>query len=246
MHAASNAYIHPCQGWMAVRAACWPLRPIPASAKKRPSGFFSRHGLIFICLWAVREVLKVILSHMAPSCLNMSSYRAIWTHFKSNACIFSRFFRSANPRFSKLPISSSTVASLMHTWHTHTHSSRDCKSSVLKNPIWAKVTETFDLLCPKAFETLSERLSFRKNEWSRNVETPRKHYHLHNMKHPVWDFGYLGQARHPILSRHLGGGGAVTRWHVGLAKIPKIPNDVLHMWQLRLMDVSVFSEHVFN
>ena len=29
----------------------------------------------------------MILSHMAPSCLNMSPYRAIWTHFRSNSMI---------------------------------------------------------------------------------------------------------------------------------------------------------------
>ena len=29
----------------------------------------------------------MILSHMAPSSLNMSSYRAIWTHFRSNSMI---------------------------------------------------------------------------------------------------------------------------------------------------------------
>ena len=30
----------------------------------------------------------MILSHMAPSCLNMSSYRAIWTHFRQISMIF--------------------------------------------------------------------------------------------------------------------------------------------------------------
>ena len=30
----------------------------------------------------------MILSHMAPSCLNMSPYRTIWTHFTSNSMIF--------------------------------------------------------------------------------------------------------------------------------------------------------------
>ena len=29
----------------------------------------------------------MILSHRAPSCLNMSSYRAIWNHFSSNSMI---------------------------------------------------------------------------------------------------------------------------------------------------------------
>ena len=30
----------------------------------------------------------MILSHMAPSCRNMSSYRAIWTHFRQISMIF--------------------------------------------------------------------------------------------------------------------------------------------------------------
>ena len=30
----------------------------------------------------------MILSHMAPSCFNMSSYRAIWTHFGLISMIF--------------------------------------------------------------------------------------------------------------------------------------------------------------
>ena len=34
--------------------------------------------------WGVEGVLKMILSHRAPSSLNMSSYRAIWTHFRPN------------------------------------------------------------------------------------------------------------------------------------------------------------------
>ena len=31
---------------------------------------------------------KMILSHMAPSCFNMSSYGAIWTHFRQISMIF--------------------------------------------------------------------------------------------------------------------------------------------------------------
>ena len=38
-------------------------------------------------IW-VRRGLEMILSHRAPSSLNMSSYRAIWTHFRSNSMIF--------------------------------------------------------------------------------------------------------------------------------------------------------------
>ena len=32
--------------------------------------------------------LKMIVSHRAPSNLNMSSYGAIWTHFRPNSIIF--------------------------------------------------------------------------------------------------------------------------------------------------------------
>ena len=35
-------------------------------------------------LFGVRRGLKMILSHRAPSSLNMSSYRAIWTHFRQH------------------------------------------------------------------------------------------------------------------------------------------------------------------
>ena len=34
--------------------------------------------------FGVRRGLKMIVSHRAPSSLNMSSYRAIWTHFRQN------------------------------------------------------------------------------------------------------------------------------------------------------------------
>ena len=33
----------------------------------------------------VRRDLKMILSHMASSCFNMSSYRTIWTHLRLNS-----------------------------------------------------------------------------------------------------------------------------------------------------------------
>ena len=32
----------------------------------------------------------MIVMHMAPRCLNTSSYRAIWTHYKSNSVIFTK------------------------------------------------------------------------------------------------------------------------------------------------------------
>ena len=36
----------------------------------------------FTTLLGIKRVLKMIVSHRAPSSLNMSSYRAIWTHFR--------------------------------------------------------------------------------------------------------------------------------------------------------------------
>ena len=41
----------------------------------------------------VRKGLKMILSHMAPSCLNMSSYRAMWSHFRlKHLDVFGKLF----------------------------------------------------------------------------------------------------------------------------------------------------------
>ena len=42
----------------------------------------------------------MILSHRAPSSLNMSSYRAIWTHFRPNIIFFTK--KSSDPEKSKL------------------------------------------------------------------------------------------------------------------------------------------------
>ena len=43
---------------------------------------FGVYFLISIALFGVRRRLKMIVSHRAPSSFNMSSYRAIWTHFR--------------------------------------------------------------------------------------------------------------------------------------------------------------------
>ena len=40
------------------------------------------HFLIFINLWGVRRGFKMIPSRRAPSRVNTSPYRAIWTHFR--------------------------------------------------------------------------------------------------------------------------------------------------------------------
>ena len=42
----------------------------------------------FIAPFGVRRGLKMILSHRAPSSLNISPYRAIWTHFRPIFMIF--------------------------------------------------------------------------------------------------------------------------------------------------------------
>ena len=47
-------------------------------------GFFGS----YIAPFGARRGFKMILSHMAPSCFNMSSYRAIWTHFRQISMIF--------------------------------------------------------------------------------------------------------------------------------------------------------------
>ena len=39
-------------------------------------------------LLGVKGVLEMIVSHRAPSSVNMSSYRAIWTHFRPIFMIF--------------------------------------------------------------------------------------------------------------------------------------------------------------
>ena len=49
--------------------------------------FVLGHFVIFIVLFGVRRVLEMILSHRAPSNINMSSYRTIWTHFRQNSMI---------------------------------------------------------------------------------------------------------------------------------------------------------------
>ena len=43
-----------------------------------------------MALLGAKGVLKMIVSHRTPSSLNMSSYGAIWTHFRPNSMIFSK------------------------------------------------------------------------------------------------------------------------------------------------------------
>ena len=61
-----------------------------------------------MCHFWVRRGLKMILSHMAPSCFNMSSYRAIWILFRRNSIIFEQIqfpkFISLNFQISAGPL----------------------------------------------------------------------------------------------------------------------------------------------
>ena len=65
----------------------------------------------------VRRGFKMILSHRAPSSLNMSSYRAIWTHFRPNFI----FFWPKNLDYQKsklfLKCKSPHLAILINIWH---------------------------------------------------------------------------------------------------------------------------------
>ena len=51
-----------------------------------------------IALFGVRRGFKMILSHRAPSSLNMSSYRAIWTHFRPNFIFFAQKYQILVPK----------------------------------------------------------------------------------------------------------------------------------------------------
>ena len=48
---------------------------------------FLRRSRNFMAPLGAKGVLEMILSHRAPSSLNISSYRAIWTHFRPNSMI---------------------------------------------------------------------------------------------------------------------------------------------------------------
>ena len=43
---------------------------------------------IFIAPFGIRRGLKMIVSHRAPSSLNITPYRATWTHFRQNSIFF--------------------------------------------------------------------------------------------------------------------------------------------------------------
>ena len=82
-----------------------PPSPPPGAAYQKcrkkywNSGFFD--FWIIFCLskmvLGVRRGLQMILSHMAPSCFNMSPSRAIWTHFKSKSVMFIEKYLGPGP-----------------------------------------------------------------------------------------------------------------------------------------------------
>ena len=87
----------------------------PSWANSRRFFTFLRIFGHFMALFGVRRGFKMILSHRALTSLNMSSYRAIWTHFRPNFI----FFGPKNLRlpkiqtFPKMQISTSS--------HSHKH-----------------------------------------------------------------------------------------------------------------------------
>ena len=65
-------------------------QPHPVWIAARVQFFFPFFAILLIFtghLW-VRKGPEMIGSHRAPSSLNMSSYRTIWTHFRPNSMIF--------------------------------------------------------------------------------------------------------------------------------------------------------------
>ena len=66
-----------------------PLTPRRAiKFKNRPTNFFLESWAIFWGHVGVRKGPEMIVCHRAPSSLNMSPYRAIWTHFRQIFMIF--------------------------------------------------------------------------------------------------------------------------------------------------------------
>ena len=66
--------------------------------------------LYFYSPFRGQEGLKMIVSHRAPSCLNMSFYRATWTNFKQKSYFAANSFSDPGQKcgiFTKMPISSS-------------------------------------------------------------------------------------------------------------------------------------------
>ena len=62
----------------------------------------------------VMGVLEMIVSHRAPSNLNMSSYRAIWTHFRQNFIFFEPNISDLDPKIVILVPKSSSWSQKYH------------------------------------------------------------------------------------------------------------------------------------
>ena len=68
------------------------LQPATKLTWRKHNFFFFFDSLVCfgpsMAFLGVRGALEMIVSHRAPSCLNMISYRAIGIHFRSNCMIF--------------------------------------------------------------------------------------------------------------------------------------------------------------
>ena len=91
----STARPGPSECTVAVFASCkkvsWEAEALESQLQIIPArpqpGFLGHLGICMGHFW-VRRGLKMILSHRAPSSLNKSSYRPIWTHFRQNSIFF--------------------------------------------------------------------------------------------------------------------------------------------------------------
>ena len=76
------------------------------------------HFWIFMGHFWVRRGLKMILSHMALTCFNISSYRAVWTHVKQFPCVSKISPSTIRELF--LNHRSLNLATLINLWHMAT------------------------------------------------------------------------------------------------------------------------------
>ena len=87
---------------------------------------FWDHFWILITLLGVRRGLKMILSQRAPSSLNMSSYRAIWTHFRPNYMIWGQKNRNPHIWISEIPKSENPEIRKIGPYSSERHFSESC------------------------------------------------------------------------------------------------------------------------
>ena len=113
------------------------------------------HFWISVALFGVRKGLEMILSNIALPCLNMSSYRAIWTHFGQKIMLLPRCPLSENPRcFLKLPL---FVSCHSHIFCWYVQKPRSQKVSIEETAL--SQSHLCFLAChvPRRSKTLSER-----------------------------------------------------------------------------------------